>query len=67
MTATLLIGRDAEVRALTQLIARAADEGQCLVLLGDPGIGKSALLGAAREIARNAGFRVLSAVGACPS
>ena len=63
VTATPLIGRDAEVRALTQLIGRAAGEGQCLVVLGDPGIGKTALLGAAREIARAAGFRVLTAVG----
>jgi ATP-dependent Clp protease ATP-binding subunit ClpA len=60
VTATPLIGRDAEVRALTQLIGRAAGEGQCLVVLGDPGIGKTALLGAAREVARAAGFRVLT-------
>ena len=63
MTATLLIGRDAEVGALTQMIGRAEREGQCLVVLGDPGIGKTALLGAAREIARAEGFRVLTAVG----
>ena len=63
VTATPLIGRDAELRALTQLIDRAAGEGQCLVMLGDPGIGKTALLGAAREVARAAGFRVLTAAG----
>lgn len=64
MTATSLIGRDAELRALTEMIGRAtAGEGQCLAIVGDPGIGKTALLHAAQDIARGAGFRVLSAAG----
>ncbi len=58
-----LIGRDREVRALTELIGRGEKAGQVLVIIGDPGIGKSALLGAAQDAARAAGFRVLSAVG----
>lgn len=45
------------------MIGRAVGEGQCLVFLGDPGIGKSTLLRAAQDIARGAGFRVLSAAG----
>jgi ABC-type transport system involved in cytochrome c biogenesis ATPase subunit len=44
VTATSLIGWDAEVRALTELIGHAVDGGQCLVVLGDPGIGKTSLL-----------------------
>jgi hypothetical protein len=62
-TAPALIGRDQEVRALTELIGRGTTAGQALVVIGDPGIGKSALLGAARDAARAAGFRVLTAVG----
>jgi hypothetical protein len=58
-----LIGRDQEVQALTELIGRGMRAGQALVVIGDPGIGKSALLGAARHAARAAGFCVLSAVG----
>src|SRR6516225_3825976 len=62
-TAPALIGRDREVRALTELIGKGEKAGQALVVIGDPGIGKSALLGAAQDAARAAGFRVLSAVG----
>jgi len=62
-TAPALIGRDREVRALTELIGRGEKSGQALVVIGDPGIGKSALLGATQDAARAAGFRVLSAVG----
>ncbi|MEV4000598.1 ATP-binding protein [Actinomadura sp. NPDC049753] len=45
------------------MIDQASGDGQCLVLLGGPGIGKTALLRAAREAARAAGFRLLAAVG----
>jgi tetratricopeptide (TPR) repeat protein len=62
-TAPALIGRDREVRALTELIGRGVKAGQVLVVIGDPGIGKSTLLGVAQDAARTAGFRVLSAVG----
>jgi hypothetical protein len=62
-TAPALIGRDREVRALTELVGRGEKSGQALLVIGDPGIGKSALLGAVQDAARAAGFRVLSAVG----
>jgi hypothetical protein len=62
-TAPALIGRDREVETLTDLVAKAAQAGQALVVIGDPGIGKSALLGAARDAARAAGFRVLTTTG----
>jgi hypothetical protein len=58
-----LIGRDRELEALTDLLGRVAQNGQALVVIGDPGIGKSALLAAAQDGAHAAGFRVLSAVG----
>jgi hypothetical protein len=63
-TVRVLIGRNREVLALTGLIDKGTKTGQALVVLGDPGIGKSALLGAARDTARAAGFRALTAVGA---
>lgn len=60
---TGLVGRDAELREIARLLARARDGGGALVLAGEPGIGKSDLLLAAREQAGQAGFRVLSSVG----
>jgi hypothetical protein len=62
-TVAALIGRDREVRALTELIREATTAGQALVVIGDPGIGKSALLGAARDAAGAAGFGVLTTTG----
>ena len=57
MTSTgAIIGRDGELGILTSLIARCPDGGQAMVLIGDPGIGKSALLGAAGDVARAAGI-----------
>jgi hypothetical protein len=63
MTASTLIGRQHEAQELTELLGRTPAAGQSVVLLGDPGIGKSALLGAAGEQARSSGFRVLTATG----
>ena len=63
MTASALIGRRREVQALTELLGKAPAAGQSAVLLGDPGIGKSALLDAAEEQARRNGLRVLTARG----
>ena len=40
MTASVLIGRQREVQALTELLGKAPAAGQSAVLLGDPGIGK---------------------------
>ena len=58
-----LVGRAAELAALRELVARAAVDGACLVLSGDPGIGKTALLDEAQRLAAAAGFRVLRASG----
>ena len=45
----LLLGRDQEVEHLHGIIDRIAGRGGALVLRGEPGIGKSALLEAAEE------------------
>src|SRR5262249_11920150 len=63
MTASALVGRQREVEILTALLGNASAAGRSLVLIGDPGIGKSALLSAASEQARTSGFRVLAATG----
>jgi len=63
MTASALIGRHREVQELTDLLRKAPVAGQSVVLIGDPGIGKSALLGAAEDHARKDGFLVLTATG----
>ena len=61
-TAPVLLGRVAETAALTELLDRAMAGGSgALVLRGEAGIGKSALLERAR--AEAAGMRVLSGTG----
>jgi DNA-binding CsgD family transcriptional regulator len=58
----VLVGREVEQKSLEEMLARARDhQGTGLVVRGEPGIGKSALLGYAAE--RAAGLRVLRAVG----
>ena len=58
----LVYGRDAELAVIERLLGRArGGTSGALVLLGEPGAGKSALLAAAAR--RAAGFRVLRASG----
>jgi AAA ATPase domain len=59
----MLFGRDAEIRQLAELIGNASATGQALVMVGEPGIGKTALLGAAGDLARGGGLQVLTATG----
>ncbi|MFJ5985751.1 AAA family ATPase [Lentzea sp. NPDC092896] len=62
LTSTSLLGRDDEIRCLSGMLTAARDgRGGALVLRGEAGLGKSALLGHVRESA--AGFRVLEASG----
>lgn len=57
-----LVGRREEIRSIDELIADTREgRGGVLVLRGEAGIGKSALLDRAREAA--SGFRVLDASG----
>jgi DNA-binding CsgD family transcriptional regulator len=55
-----LVGRGAELAAIRRAVSQARDgEGRTLTLLGEAGIGKSALLGALQEQAQEAGMLVL--------
>ena len=58
-----LIGRDGEVARLDALLDRVRDRGGALVIRGEPGIGKSALLERARGRASSLGARTLATVG----
>jgi len=60
---SFLVGREAELSQITEAIEKAKHaQGPLLILRGEPGIGKTALLDAALERARDAGFVTASAV-----
>jgi DNA-binding CsgD family transcriptional regulator/tetratricopeptide (TPR) repeat protein len=63
MTPTQLVGRRAELDTITGVIHNANRGGQAIVLVGEPGIGKSSVLEAAGAAARAAGVIVLDATG----
>ena len=59
-TGTSLLGRESELDIAGAAVTGAADgESRVLAVLGDAGIGKSALLAAVRELAGSAGMLVL--------
>ncbi len=58
-----LIGRDPEIAAVESLLARIGDGGESLLVLGDPGIGKSELAAVASRRAADRGMRVLACSG----
>jgi DNA-binding CsgD family transcriptional regulator len=60
----VLLGRDRELSELYALIDGIEGRGGALVVRGDAGIGKSALLAAAREQAQHRGITVVSTTGA---
>ncbi|MFL5962760.1 MAG: AAA family ATPase [Gaiellaceae bacterium] len=60
----VLLGRDREQSELYALVDGIAQRGGALVVRGDAGIGKSALLAAARERALRRGVTVVSTTGA---
>jgi DNA-binding CsgD family transcriptional regulator len=61
----MLIERDRELELITWRLRQArAGRGGALVVEGPAGIGKTALLAAAREVCKGEGFRVLRARGA---
>ncbi|MGW2462020.1 ATP-binding protein [Streptomyces sp. NPDC001761] len=57
------MGRTSELHALEALLAEAENEGAALLLRGDPGVGKTALLDAVTTRARSGGVRVIQVVG----
>jgi hypothetical protein len=62
LMASELVGRASEIAVVESLLAGIADGGGSLLVLGDPGIGKSALVAATRRAA-DAGMRVLACAG----
>lgn len=60
---TTLVGRDSETGLLAGLIDQVHGRGAALVIRGEPGIGKSALLASAVERAGRRGMRVLKVTG----
>jgi DNA-binding CsgD family transcriptional regulator len=59
-----LLGRTTELELIEALLAGRSPAGPGLLLRGDPGVGKTALLDAAAARAQAAGMRVLRASGA---
>jgi DNA-binding CsgD family transcriptional regulator len=59
----VLVGRDVELGSIARFLDRAARDGDSLLLFGEPGVGKTVLVGAAAELAAAAGSRVLRAGG----
>jgi DNA-binding CsgD family transcriptional regulator len=63
MTGAALVGRDSELAVLAGLVDRIGDQGGSILVLGEAGVGKSALLSAMAEYGRAAGLQVLAATG----
>ncbi|MET9549201.1 AAA family ATPase [Streptomyces sp. NPDC006627] len=59
-----LAGRDEQLAAIDAALAGITAAGTSVLLRGDPGMGKTALLKVAETKARNAGLRVLRMTGA---
>ena len=60
---TGLVGREEELSRLRELVAPPYEESRVLLILGDPGMGKTVLLAEAAREARLAGVRVRAAAG----
>ncbi len=60
-TEPVLVGRDVELRDLRVFLARCAAGGGALLVTGEPGVGKTALLEATAAAAAWSGMRVLQA------
>ena len=58
-----ILGRDRELGIIGDLVASANEGGGALLIHGDAGIGKSALLEQAIDLARAGGMRVLRTTG----
>ncbi|WP_264924493.1 LuxR family transcriptional regulator [Streptomyces sp. A012304] len=60
----VLAGRDAHIAVIGAALAEIRSTGASVLLRGDPGMGKTALLEVAEAAARRAGLRVLRMTGA---
>jgi len=58
-----LVGRDKETARLADLVSPPYEDSRALLVLGEPGMGKTALLAEAVTQARSAGMRHLAATG----
>jgi DNA-binding CsgD family transcriptional regulator/tetratricopeptide (TPR) repeat protein/energy-coupling factor transporter ATP-binding protein EcfA2 len=58
-----LIGRRGELATVRALVERARSSGEALLIIGEPGVGKTMLLDAAAGMASSAGACVLRASG----
>jgi DNA-binding NarL/FixJ family response regulator len=58
-----LVGREVELARISQFLQSVRDRGDVRMVRGEPGIGKSALLTAAVDLAEREGLRVLQASG----
>ncbi|MEU0945400.1 AAA family ATPase [Streptomyces canus] len=58
-----VVGRGRQLQELTALLGQNSDASHAVLLSGEPGVGKSALLAEVARIMSEAGARVLSAVG----
>ncbi|MER5914493.1 AAA family ATPase [Streptomyces sp. NPDC001982] len=63
MGAAMLVGREREIAVLARLLERTPPSGAVLLMLGDPGIGKSSLLYEAESRGRARGLRILRLAG----
>src|SRR5262245_46471885 len=63
MTSADMFGRADELQSLATLIEQVPQQGCAIVIVGDPGIGKSTLLDAAARLGRDADMQVLEACG----
>jgi DNA-binding CsgD family transcriptional regulator/energy-coupling factor transporter ATP-binding protein EcfA2 len=58
-----LVGRSGELERISRFVAESARHGASLLIFGDPGVGKSALLNVAAGICSGSRGQVLTAVG----
>ena len=58
-----LVGREAEMERIRAFLAAARTDGGALLMVGEPGVGKTGLLSSASDLASAAGTRILHANG----
>jgi len=61
--APVLVGRSGELEQISRLVAESARHGAALMIFGDPGVGKSALLDVAAGMCAARNGQVLAAAG----